>query len=101
VAQLPLIKDLPQLLGTEPSNATWVITSTLLSGAVATPIMRTVADRGYDVDKHVVCCANAASPRRSRAAGSSTAPGWTLICHRRLVRAVARGRAGLERRPLV
>ncbi|GAA3236197.1 hypothetical protein GCM10020256_54660 [Streptomyces thermocoprophilus] len=36
---VPVIKDLPQLLGTSPSNATWVLTSTLLSGAVATPIM--------------------------------------------------------------
>ncbi|MGW4447039.1 MFS transporter [Streptomyces sp. NPDC004100] len=41
---VPVIKDLPQLLGTEPSNATWVLTSTLLSGAVATPIMGRLGD---------------------------------------------------------
>ncbi|ADH68623.1 MFS transporter [Nocardiopsis dassonvillei] len=41
---IPLIKDLPQLLGTEPHNATWVITSTLLSGAVATPVMGRLGD---------------------------------------------------------
>ncbi|MEV4574886.1 MFS transporter [Nonomuraea jabiensis] len=41
---VPVIKDLPQLLGTEPDNATWVITSTLLSGAVATPIMGRLGD---------------------------------------------------------
>ncbi|MFD4787215.1 MFS transporter [Streptomyces sp. NPDC058459] len=41
---VPVIKDLPQLLGTEPGNATWVITSTLLSGAVATPIMGRLGD---------------------------------------------------------
>ncbi|MFJ5919690.1 MFS transporter [Streptomyces ardesiacus] len=41
---IPLIKDLPQLLGAEPRNATWVITSTLLSGAVATPVMGRLGD---------------------------------------------------------
>ncbi len=28
---VPVIKDLPELLGTAPSNATWVMTSTLLA----------------------------------------------------------------------
>lgn len=41
---IPVIKDLPQLLSTTPSNATWVLTSTLLSGAVATPIMGRLGD---------------------------------------------------------
>jgi MFS family permease len=41
---VPVIKDLPALLSTEPSNATWVLTSTLLSGAVATPIMGRLGD---------------------------------------------------------
>ncbi|MGW1136622.1 MFS transporter [Streptomyces zhihengii] len=41
---VPMIKDLPQLLGTEPGDAAWVITSTLLSGAVATPIMGRLGD---------------------------------------------------------
>ncbi|MFD7877516.1 MFS transporter [Streptomyces sp. NPDC059766] len=41
---VPVIKDLPQLLATEPSNATWVLTSTLLAGAVATPIMGRLGD---------------------------------------------------------
>ncbi|MGV9247062.1 MFS transporter [Streptomyces sp. NPDC003710] len=41
---VPVIKDLPQLLSTAPSNATWVLTSTLLSGAVATPIMGRLGD---------------------------------------------------------
>ncbi|MDX3578263.1 MULTISPECIES: MFS transporter [unclassified Streptomyces] len=41
---VPVIKDLPQLLGTSPGNATWVLTSTLLSGAVATPIMGRLGD---------------------------------------------------------
>ncbi|KOX29867.1 MULTISPECIES: MFS transporter [Streptomyces] len=41
---VPVIKDLPRLLDTSPSNATWVLTSTLLSGAVATPIMGRLGD---------------------------------------------------------
>ncbi|MEV7283688.1 MFS transporter [Streptomyces sp. NPDC093252] len=41
---IPVIKDLPRLLDTSPSNATWVLTSTLLSGAVSTPIMGRLGD---------------------------------------------------------
>ncbi|MEU9141936.1 MFS transporter [Streptomyces sp. NPDC048404] len=41
---VPVIKDLPTLLDTAPSNATWVLTSTLLAGAVATPIMGRLGD---------------------------------------------------------
>ncbi|KUL35053.1 transporter [Streptomyces sp. NRRL F-4489] len=41
---VPVIKDLPALLGTAPSNATWVMTATLLAGAVATPIMGRLGD---------------------------------------------------------
>ncbi|MFI9466670.1 MFS transporter [Streptomyces sp. NPDC052492] len=41
---VPVIKDLPQLLHTAPADATWVLTSTLLSGAVATPIMGRLGD---------------------------------------------------------
>ncbi|MFI9045829.1 MFS transporter [Streptomyces sp. NPDC053427] len=41
---VPVIKDLPTLLGTAPSNATWVMTATLLAGAVSTPIMGRLGD---------------------------------------------------------
>ncbi|MFD9906946.1 MFS transporter [Streptomyces sp. NPDC059063] len=41
---VPVIKDLPTLLDTAPSNATWVMTSTLLAGAVSTPIMGRLGD---------------------------------------------------------
>ncbi|MFE6893782.1 MFS transporter [Streptomyces sp. NPDC057694] len=41
---VPVIKDLPELLHTAPSNATWVMTSTLLAGAVSTPIMGRLGD---------------------------------------------------------
>ncbi|ARF59025.1 MFS transporter [Streptomyces gilvosporeus] len=41
---VPVIKDLPVLLNTAASNATWVMTATLLAGAVATPIMGRLGD---------------------------------------------------------
>ncbi|MCX5202757.1 MFS transporter [Streptomyces sp. NBC_00237] len=41
---VPVIKDLPALLSTSPSNATWVMTATLLAGAVSTPIMGRLGD---------------------------------------------------------
>ncbi|WP_306320860.1 MULTISPECIES: MFS transporter [unclassified Streptomyces] len=41
---VPVIKDLPELLNTAPSNATWVMTATLLAGAVSTPIMGRLGD---------------------------------------------------------
>ncbi|WP_372446468.1 MFS transporter [Streptomyces spirodelae] len=41
---VPVIAQLPELLHTSTSNASWVITSTLLSGAVATPIMGRLGD---------------------------------------------------------
>ncbi|RII21088.1 Multidrug resistance protein 3 [Streptomyces sp. YIM 130001] len=41
---VPIIKDLPTLLSTTPSNATWVMTATLLAGAVSTPIMGRLGD---------------------------------------------------------
>ncbi|MGW7514948.1 MFS transporter [Streptomyces sp. NPDC054796] len=41
---VPVVAELPRLLGTATSNAAWVITATLLSGAVATPIMGRLGD---------------------------------------------------------
>ncbi|WP_043271684.1 MFS transporter [Streptomyces sp. CT34] len=41
---VPVIKDLPTLLNTPAGNATWVLTATLLAGAVATPIMGRLGD---------------------------------------------------------
>ncbi|PVE11959.1 MFS transporter [Streptomyces scopuliridis] len=41
---VPVIKDLPVLLHTAPANATWVMTATLLAGAVSTPIMGRLGD---------------------------------------------------------
>jgi len=41
---VPLIPDLPAILGVGPTTASWVVTVTLLSGAVATPIVSRLAD---------------------------------------------------------
>ncbi|GAA1372442.1 MFS transporter [Streptomyces beijiangensis] len=41
---VPLIGDLPAILDTSASNASWVITATLLSAAVATPVAGRLGD---------------------------------------------------------
>lgn len=41
---IPLIGDLPHILDTSASNASWVITVTLLAGAVATPVIGRLGD---------------------------------------------------------
>ncbi len=41
---IPIQTDLPRLLHTTPANASWVITATLLGGAVAMPIAGRLAD---------------------------------------------------------
>ncbi|MFD8383171.1 MFS transporter [Streptomyces sp. NPDC059679] len=41
---VPLVTELPQLLHTSSSNASWVITATLLAGAVSTPVMGRLGD---------------------------------------------------------
>ena len=41
---IPLIGELPRLLDTTASNASWVITATLLAAAVATPVSGRLAD---------------------------------------------------------
>jgi MFS family permease len=41
---VPLIAELPHLLDTTASNASWVVTSTLLAGAVAMPVIGRLGD---------------------------------------------------------
>lgn len=41
---IPLIPDLPALLGVTPEDASWIITATLLAGVVATPSLSRLAD---------------------------------------------------------
>ena len=41
---VPLLPDFPEILGTSQENASWLVTSTLLASAVATPIISRLAD---------------------------------------------------------
>lgn len=41
---LPLLPELPRLLDTTADNASWLVTATLLTGAVATPTISRLAD---------------------------------------------------------
>lgn len=41
---LALLPELPELVGTTTDNASWLVTATLLAGAVATPIISRMAD---------------------------------------------------------
>ena len=41
---LPLLPDLPKILGTTSDNSTWQLTATLLAGAVSTPMIARLAD---------------------------------------------------------
>ncbi len=41
---MPLLGQLPEILSTEPSNATWVVTASLLASAVTTPVAGRLGD---------------------------------------------------------
>ncbi|HEY9562738.1 MAG TPA: MFS transporter [Nocardioides sp.] len=53
---VPLIGDLPVLLDTSASNAAWVITATLLTAAVATPVSGRLGDM-YGKRRMMLFCA--------------------------------------------
>src|ERR1700754_5089913 len=63
---IPLIPELPTLLNTNASNASWAITATLLTAAVATPVFGRLGDM-YGPKPVLVICALALT------AGSLTA----------------------------
>lgn len=63
---IPVIPELPKLLDTSPSNASWAITATLLTAAVATPVFGRLGDM-YGPKPMLVACALALT------AGSLTA----------------------------
>ena len=63
---IPVIPELPRLLDTSPSNASWAITATLLTAAVATPVFGRLGDM-YGPKPMLVTCALALT------AGSLTA----------------------------
>lgn len=41
---IPLLPDIPEILGVSADDASWLVTATLLTGAVATPIVSRMAD---------------------------------------------------------
>jgi MFS family permease len=41
---MPLLGQLPEILNTDPSNATWVVTASLLASAVTTPVAGRLGD---------------------------------------------------------
>ncbi|MDN5893839.1 MAG: MFS transporter [Nocardioides sp.] len=54
---VPLIGELPALLDTTASNASWVITATLLTAAVATPVSGRLGDL-YGKRRMMIACAS-------------------------------------------
>lgn len=55
---VPLVQDLDELLHTTASNASWVITATLLTAAVATPVSGRLGDL-YGKRRMMLVCAGA------------------------------------------
>ena len=53
---IPVLPELPVLLDTTPSNASWAITATLLTAAVATPVFGRLGDM-YGAKPILICCA--------------------------------------------
>ena len=54
---LPLLPDFPEILGTTSDNASWMVTASLLTGAVGTPIVSRLADMFGKRLMLVVCMA--------------------------------------------
>jgi MFS family permease len=52
---IPLLPDFPRILGVTADDASWLVTATLLSSAVATPIVSRAADM-YGKRKMMVVC---------------------------------------------
>ncbi|WP_236147387.1 MFS transporter [Mycolicibacterium sp. CH28] len=55
---IPLVPELPLLLGTSPANASWAITVTLLAAAVTTPVFGRLGDL-YGPKPILIVCATA------------------------------------------
>ena len=54
---IPLIPELPMLLHTSPANASWTITVTLLTAAVATPVFGRLGDMYGPKPMLMICAA--------------------------------------------
>ncbi|MDT5248894.1 MAG: hypothetical protein QOJ28_1528, partial [Mycobacterium sp.] len=68
---VPLIPELPNLLHTSASNASWAITATLLTAAVATPVFGRLGDM-YGPKPMLIACAVLLIAGSLIAASSST-----------------------------
>ena len=53
---IPVLPELPMLLNISPANASWAITATLLTAAVATPVFGRLGDM-YGPKPVLICCA--------------------------------------------
>ncbi len=53
---IPLVPELPKLLVTSPANASWAITATLLTAAVATPVFGRLGDI-FGPKRMLIACA--------------------------------------------
>jgi MFS family permease len=52
---VPILPDLPRLLGTSADNASWLVTATLVAAAIATPVASRLADM-YGKRTVMLCC---------------------------------------------
>lgn len=68
---IPLIPELPELLHTSPANASWTITATLLTAAVATPVFGRLGDM-YGPKPILMACAIALTAGSLLAATTSS-----------------------------
>ena len=68
---IPLIPELPKLLDTSASDASWAITSTLLTAAVATPVFGRLGDL-YGPKRILIACATVLIAGSVIAASSTT-----------------------------
>ena len=53
---IPLVPQLPDLLNTSSANASWVVTATLLTGAIATPVFGRLGDM-FGAKRILIACA--------------------------------------------
>ncbi|WP_431236919.1 MFS transporter [Mycolicibacterium aichiense] len=71
---IPLIPELPMLLHTNPSNASWTITVTLLTAAVATPVFGRLGDMHGPKPMLMICAGAMAVGSLLAAVTSSLVP---------------------------
>lgn len=74
---IPLLPDFPGILGVSADDASWLVTSTLLASAVATPIVSRSADMYGKVKMMVVCLAIMVAGSVLAAVGGSFV--WLII----------------------